>query len=228
MNNKKLLFLNFITSIYTMAAQLSLNTALSFSFNNSILVYSFFTGLYLFSMGLGVTLSEKFEFINYRKLMFKNIFLMGLIGTSTILFLIFFNEYHMSLYRSTGISLHHFSFVIGIIITLYLGASAGLELPIISQIQKEDKKFLNYVLMGDYLGNFIGIFLFLFLFFVQFGLIGTIIFNNLILTFFLIIFFKEFQLHMKYLYITIIVFVMYTFLFLQIDNLYLIIDGMSK
>jgi len=56
---KPLIYLNFCTSAHCMIVYLALSISLSYLFSQTIFVFSFFTGLYLMAMGLGVYIVER-------------------------------------------------------------------------------------------------------------------------------------------------------------------------
>lgn len=200
MKNKEFLIINFITSVIAMGFQMSLNTALSFIFNNSVFIFSFFSGFYLFSMGLGVYITKFFnKSDNIQHIIFKNTLLMSSVMSYGILGVILLNEFHMYSYSIIGISIKHLSFIAGIILTSYLGISSGLELPTLS---KEIN--IKHVLASDYLGNFFGILLFLYLFFIALGFINTVLILKCVGLFTLIIFHNFFNISKRLLSITIV------------------------
>lgn len=204
MKNKQFLIINFITSVIAMGFQMCLNTALSFIFNNSVFIFSFFTGSYLFAMGIGVYITKYLNDVSdIKKIIFKNTLLMVSIMSYGILGVILLNEFHMYAYSVIGVSTKYLSFFFGLFLTTYLGISSGLELPTLS-----NEINIKHVLASDYLGNFIGIFVFLYMFFVAFGFIETVIFLKCLGLFTLIIFNKFFKVSNKLLIITNLLFLL--------------------
>ncbi len=185
-NYKKFLYLNALTSAQCMVAQMCLNFALSYIFSNSIFVFSFFTGLYLMMMGMGVLLVEKFPLSQKRWT--QVLVINGMIGVMFanpgVVGLLFCNEYFLYVLRKFD---HNWTFLLlplGILLTMGIGIVSGAELPIFSKIYEEEKKEISKPLIGvlwsDYFGAFLGIIIFIVILYPFIGLINVIFFSQII------------------------------------------------
>lgn len=179
---KWLILYNLLVAILCIVTQMSLNTALTYIFSNSIFVYTFFTGLNLMSMGLGVFIVERFEITekNVMKFLVINSLVVLFLCNPGILFVLFANEYFYSLLRNSGSDINYLTFPMGILLSISIGICSGIELPVFSKLfevakrDKEDKGIVT-ILTSDYLGAFLGSIFFAFFLFPFYGLVGSIV-----------------------------------------------------
>ena len=179
---KWLVAYNLIVAVLCIITQMALNTALTYIFSNSIFVYTFFTGLNLMSMGLGVFIVEKFNINenNVVKFLVINSIIVLLLANPGIIFVLFANEYFYTLLRNSGTDINFLTFPLGILISITVGICSGIELPIFSKLfeaddKSDDSQSIVTILTSDYLGAFVGSLLFAFLLFPFCGLVGSIV-----------------------------------------------------
>ena len=199
-----------------MSGQLALNTTLSYLFSNSIYIFSFFIGLYLMSMGLGVLIVNKLPISEKNVINFivANALISILIANPGFFTLLYFNEETRMLLRTTHSQLHNLVFLFGIILTILLGIVSGIELPLFSKLlestQEKDPSILTALLTTDYLGAFVGSVLFSILFYPFWGLIKGIILSQLFLLIALgIIAATSFKMINKYLIVVLLIISVY-------------------
>lgn len=199
-----------------MSGQLALNTTLSYLFSNSIYIFSFFIGLYLMSMGLGVLIVNKLPISEKNVINFivANALISILIANPGFFTLLYFNEETRMLLRTTHSQLHNLVFLFGIILTILLGIVSGIELPLFSKLlestQEKDSSILTALLTTDYLGAFVGSVLFSILFYPFWGLIKGIILSQLFLLIALgIITATSFKMINKYLIVVLLIISVY-------------------
>jgi spermidine synthase len=182
---KWLVVYNLIVAVLCIITQLALNTALTYIFSNSIFVYTFFTGLNLMSMGLGVFIVERFEINekNVVKFLVINSLFVLFLANPGILFVLFANEYSYTMLRENGSDIGWITFPLGVLLSISIGICSGIELPVFSKLFEtiddsenpdEGEKSIITILTSDYLGAFLGSILFAFILFPFFGLVGSI------------------------------------------------------
>ncbi len=182
----KLIILNCFTSGHCMIAQLALSMALSYIFSNSIFIFSFFTGLYLMSMGIGALLVEKFDVPTdwLIKFVIVNSILGVLLASPGITGVIVFNEFLSYLLRTYQLDLGTILFPLGIILSILIGIVSGAELPIFSKlIEKENwptSQPIISVLVSDYFGAFFGVVIFTFILNPFTGILNAIVITQII------------------------------------------------
>mgnify|MGYP006288143441 FL=1 len=175
-----LILLNVLTSSHCTIAYIALSMALSYIFSNSILVFSFFTGLYLMSMGIGALLIEKVRPSSAPlvRLLFHNSLLGVLLASPGVILVLIINESLHIWLRQQGADLLFLMFPLGIVLTVCIGIVSGAELPIFSKIIEEENlhrtRPIISVLASDYFGAFVGIMLFTFILNPFLGLIQAI------------------------------------------------------
>jgi len=213
---KKIIFFNLFSACFCMSGQLALNTTLSYLFSNSIYIFSFFIGLYLMSMGLGVLIVNKLPISEKNVINFivANALISILIANPGFFTLLYFNEETRMLLRTTHSQLHNLVFLFGIILTILLGIVSGIELPLFSKLlestQEKDSSILTALLTTDYLGAFVGSVLFSILFYPFWGLIKGIILSQLFLLIALgIITATSFKMINKYLIVVLLIISVY-------------------
>ncbi len=183
MNNRLfrvLIGFNVFTSALCFFTNLTVTTAYSYIFQNTIFIYSLYTGLFLMSMGLGVLLVQKFNIPQHLliRILFINGVIIVLITNPTIFGLFWINEYLHYLYRTKCLDFLFVIFPLGLFLTTIIGIIAGSELPLFSKLieaeGKEASRPLTAVLVSDYIGSFIGSMAFAFILFPSLGLIKSI------------------------------------------------------
>lgn len=189
MNKKdfiRLLILNLFTSGHCTITYIALSMSLSYIVSNSIFVFSFFTGLYLMSMGIGALLVEKLNVRSERlvALILLNSLLGVFLANPGIPGIIVLNEFGRYLLRAQHIDLLWGMFPLGIVLTILIGVVSGAELPIFSKLIEQEgwhvSKPIIGVLAGDYFGAFAGIVLFTFILNPFAGLINAIFVSQII------------------------------------------------
>lgn len=158
-------YLNALTSILNISSQMALNIMLSLYFYNTIGVFTYFTGLYLLSMGLGVFILKYLSEYGPKKIIFYNIFFSLILSNS--LFFMKFIDNNLIL------------FITATIITIFLGIASGIELPAYVEFN-ENNSFWYKILGSDYFGSFFGIILYTFFIYPFFGLFNGIYMIQLI------------------------------------------------
>ncbi len=181
---KYLVTLNLFTSCHCMVTYIALSMALSYIFSNSILTFSFFTGLYLMAMGIGALLVERLDKDKTPliKLLFHNSLAGILLASPGVIMILILNEYLHILLRNHQIDLLYLMFPTGILLTLCIGIVSGAELPVFSMIAEKEglpvARPIITVLASDYFGAFVGIMLFTFILNPLMGLIQAITFSQ--------------------------------------------------
>jgi spermidine synthase len=169
-----------------MIVYLALAISLSYLFSQTIYIFTFFTGLYLGAMGLGVYVVEMKADLksDMSKWILINSLLGIIVANPLIIGLMFFHEWIYGILVNTGADYSFFIFPAGVFLTILIGIISGAELPIFSKLI-EEKKFSNdtvmqQVLTSDYVGAGAGIFLFTFILFPFCGLITSIVLAQMI------------------------------------------------
>ncbi len=182
----RLLILNLFTSAHCMVAQLALLMAISYIFSNSVLVFSFFSGLYLMSMGLGSLLVEslRLDSCRYVSLVFWNSVAGIVLANPGVFGIIVLNEYIRMMLHVYGSDLSFLLFPSGIVLTCLIGVVSGAELPIFSKITEMENWHVSMPMIGvlrnDYLGAFVGVVVFTFILNPFSGLISSILISQMI------------------------------------------------
>lgn len=189
MNNaayKRLIVLNLFTSGHCTITHIALAMALSYITSNSVYVFTFFTGLYLMSMGMGVLFVENIHLKSNRltNLILLNSMAGIILANPGITGIITANELGRFLLRAYHIDLLFLMFPAGIILTVLIGMVSGAEIPVFSKlIEKENghtSKPIIGVLTSDYFGAFAGIMAFTFLLNPFTGLLNGIFISQVI------------------------------------------------
>lgn len=148
---------NFISSVFVLFLQMSLNNIISLSVSNSVFTMTFLTGIFLSAIGLGVYLGYKIKKIvlfiklNYFMLLFFSLVLFPL--------LIHYNNL-----------LENYLFVLSILSSIFLGISSGIEFPLYHRYGVKSSDLLTI----EYLGSSLGILVFVFILFPFFGLMNAL------------------------------------------------------
>lgn len=180
----QLIALNLFTSANCTITQIALTTAYSYIFSNSIFCFSFFTGLYLMSMGLGALLVERFHWRKdqFVELIFLNSLAGVVLANPGVLGILGLNEGLRWLLRTHDVNLLGVMFPLGIVLSVLIGLVSGAELPIFSKLTEADQsnasKPMVGVLVSDYLGAALGILLFTFILNPLTGLIPSLLISQ--------------------------------------------------
>jgi len=181
-----LVLLNNAAAAHCFITQTALAMALSYIFSNSVYVFSFFTGLYLMSMGLGVLVVERLRIREggWPGIIFVNVCLGLLLACPGIPGLLLLNELSYHWLRSGGPDLLGALFPAGIAFTMLIGMVSGAELPIFSRLiesgDEHPSRPLIAVLTSDYLGAAAGVAAFAFVLYPFFGLIRAVIVSQVL------------------------------------------------
>jgi predicted membrane-bound spermidine synthase len=162
------LILNLTNSFHLIITQSLLSLVLSFMLNNSILVYTMLTGLYLTFLGassLWIDSNSVKSVANIHKILKINTILSWIL----LILIPFYLFIHTKI---DNIEYNFLFLLIGAVHTILLGISSGIELPLYSCLNKQ--KFTIQILVSDYFGNALGMLLFNFFLYPFFGIYGSI------------------------------------------------------
>jgi len=163
-----------IMAATSMVFHFAVTTSLVFILGDSITFFSIFTGLFLFSMGVGAYLSNRLPLTI--QLLIKLQLAMGLAGLILlpIIFLIYgyFSQFSESFLQTSIL------WIIGIISEVMLGVVAGMHLPVLKILYNsscnEENKTVAQILSYDYVGSFFGAAMYPLIFFPYFGLLKSV------------------------------------------------------
>lgn len=186
-NDFKYLLLNLTNSFHLIITQSLLSLVLSFMLNNSVIVYTLFTGLYLTFLGASSLWIDKhvsLSVFNIHKILKINTILSWVLIALIPIYL----RIHTNL---NDPNLDFLFLIIGSMHSILLGICSGIELPLYSCLNRQ--KFTIQILISDYFGSAIGMFLFNFILYPFLGINGSIITSLIIsiIGFLIFILFKE-------------------------------------
>lgn len=180
---KRLVRFNLFSSAFCMMVQMSINTAMSYIFSESISTFTLFTGLYLMAMGLGVIIVDRLVLTAERlvAIVRANSLFVLVVAVPGIPLLLLTNEALRSWERTGGPDPAYINYPLGIALSVVLGIISGMEMPLLSKFTGEDIEnkgdtgALTGALVSDYLGAFGGILCYAILLYPWLGLIGSLL-----------------------------------------------------
>lgn len=184
----------------SMIYQFSITTAMIFVLGDGIIIFSLFTGFFLFSMGLGAYLMGNKK--SSRNLLLRLQLIMATAGFFVLPFIFlcfgfFAQAKRIAVPSSSNVGIIVL-WVIGIGAELIFGTLAGMHLPLLQDLfdhsPEMESKSVAKILSYDYIGSFLGAIFFPIILFPALGLFKTVFlasFINLITVLFCCNFFKK-------------------------------------
>ncbi|PIS11505.1 MAG: hypothetical protein COT73_03580 [Bdellovibrio sp. CG10_big_fil_rev_8_21_14_0_10_47_8] len=179
------LFITFLVAACSLLYELILAQVLSALLGGTVLRYVTTIGCYLFAMGVGSIIAERFHHKS-KESFFRIELLLTLLGLTGPILLLWV---HSVAGDAVVVKTIFFYFWV-----LLIGVLTGLEIPLIVAMAKNNRVQYSTVLAMDYVGSFFGCLFFPWVLLPMWGLLqgsGLVAFINLMVSFFLWIFLKK-------------------------------------